>query len=81
MLPAVIRTSSPAHFVIFRLRKCSSSTRTNKSLPLTPFIAGLESQGYRSSSAERKLFAFSEIQKALQRGSLVVFFVYNIKKV
>lgn len=41
MLPAVIRTSFPGSCVIFRLWKCSCSTRINKSPPLTPIIAVL----------------------------------------
>lgn len=65
MLPSVIRTSFPVFYVIFRLWKCSCSTRINKSLPLTLIYCCVVSQGHHSGSADEKLFAYSEIQKAL----------------
>lgn len=57
MLPAVIRTSFPGSCVIFRLWKCSCSTRIHKSPPLTPIIAVLY--------CYHKPFAYSRTQKGL----------------
>lgn len=80
MLPAVIRTNFLVFCVIFRLWKCSCSTRINKSPALTLFIAVLYHRGITVAALIRNYLHILKYRRHSETAGLLFFLVYNINK-